>query len=190
MAMQDDDAPFEVFRLGYKLFAWASLFVTLILTVAIMRTLFVTTPDGTATTKAMERVAPTLTALVSGRPTRDPNAPAPIDPAAVDAKMVTCKACHTLDALGYESKTCPDLSNASTTAAEHLASAGYTGKAAAGDIEAYLRESILDPGAYIVPGTTDTQYGKPGQSIMPAKGGADLSPADVDMIVGYLMTLR
>lgn len=190
MSMQDDDAPFEVFRLGYKLFAWASLFATLILTVAIMRTLFVTTPDGTATTKAMARVAPTLTALVSGRPTRDPNAPAPIDPAAVAAKMVPCSACHTLAALGFSNPTCPDLSNASTTAAEHLASAGYTGKAAAGDVEAYLRESILDPNAYLVPGNTPNQYGQPGKSIMPAKGGANLSDADVDLIVGYLMTLR
>jgi hypothetical protein len=188
MALQEDDDPLKVFRLGYKAFAWASLFFTLLLTVAVMRTLFVTTPDGTTTTQAMARVAPTLTALVAGQPTRDPNAPTPINVTVVKEKMAVCAACHTLSDLGFSSVTCPDLSLAASTAAEHLASAAYTGKAAGGDVEAYLRESLQDPGAFIVPG--NPAYGTPGKSLMPVNGGAVLTAADVDMIVGYLMTLE
>ncbi|MEO8082406.1 MAG: cytochrome c [Ardenticatenales bacterium] len=186
MAMQnDDDAPFEVFRLAYKLFAWACLVVAVVLTVAIMRTLFSHTPDGTATTRAMARVAPTLTALVEGQPTRDPNVKV-INVAAVKEKMTICSGCHTLSALGFSAATCPDLSKVATDAAAQLASGGYTGKAT--DVAGYLKESILDPGAYIVPG--NSTYGKIGQSLMPVKGGATLSDADVAMIVDYLVTLK
>jgi mono/diheme cytochrome c family protein len=47
--------------------------------------------------------------------------------------------------------------------------------------EAYLRESILDPGAYLVPGYQDT---------MPRGLGRDLSPTDLDALVAYLSSLR
>lgn len=187
MAIQDDDVP-RVFRLGYSAFAWASLLLTLVLTVAVMRTLFVTTPDGTTTTQAMARVAPTLTALVAAQPTRDPNAPTPVSVEVLKAKMAACGACHVLPELGFAGATCPDLSRVAVTAAEHLASAAYTGKAAKGDVAAYLRESLLEPGVYIVPG--NNAYGTIGASLMPVKGGATLTDADVDMIVGYLMTRK
>lgn len=186
MAMEnDDDAPFEVFRLGYKLFAWASLAVTVALTVAIMRTLFIHTPDGTATTRAMARVAPTLTALVAVQPTRDPNQKV-VDVAAVKEKMTICSGCHTLSGLGFTAATCPDLSKVAAMAADHLASGTYTGKAT--DVAGYLRESILEPGAFIVPG--NAAWGTTGKSLMPVKGGATLSDGDVAMIVDYLVTLK
>ena len=186
MAMQnDDDAPFEVFRLGYKMFAWASLAVTVVLTVAVMRTLFIHTPDGTATTRAMARVAPTLTALVAIQPTRDPNAKV-VDAAAVKDKMTICSGCHTLSGLGFTATTCPDLSKVAANAAAHLASGSYTGKAK--DVAGYLHEAILEPGAYIVPG--NAAWGSTGKSLMPVKGGATLTDADVDMIVDYLLTLK
>lgn len=183
MAVQDDDAPFKVFRLGYSAFAWTSLAIAAALTVAVMRTLFVTTPDGTATTRAMARVAPTLTALVAGQATRDPNA---IDPAVVMGKMTACSACHTLDAFGWTNPTCPDLSNVASVAAERLASADYSG--AATDVEGYLRESIANPGVYIAPGGEN--YGTVGASLMPVNGGATLSDADVQLIVKYLASLK
>lgn len=187
MAMpNDDDAPFAVFRLAYKVFSWSSLVLAIVLTVAVMRTLFTNTPDGTATTRAMARVGPTLTALVAGQPTRDPNAKAPVNVAAVKDKMAVCAACHTLSAIGAAGATCPDLSKAASTAAEHLASSAYTGTAT--DLESYLRESMLNPGAFIVPG--NVAWGQPGKSLMPVKGGAVLSDADVDLIVDYLLTLK
>jgi nitric oxide reductase subunit C len=47
--------------------------------------------------------------------------------------------------------------------------------------EAYLRESTLDPGAYLVPGYQDS---------MPRGLGRDLSPTDLDALVAYLSSLR
>lgn len=187
MAMpNDDDAPFAVFRLGYKLFSWTSLVVAALLTIAVMRTLFINTPDGTATSRAMARVAPTLTALVAGQATRDPNAKPPVNVAAVKEKMVVCAACHTLSAIGAAGATCPDLSKVATVAAEHLSSGAYTGSAT--DLASYLRESILNPGVFIVPG--NAAWGQPGASLMPVKGGAALTDADVQQIVDYLVTLK
>lgn len=185
MAMQDDDAPFKVFRLGYSAFAWTSLFIAVVLTVAIMRMLFLTTPDGTATSRAMARVAPTLTALVQGQATRDPNA---IDVAVVKEKMVACSACHTLADLGFTGATCPDLSNIAAIAAQRIADAGYTGQAT--DVEGYLRESLAEPSAFVVAGPAGTAYGSPGASVMSVNGGAVLSASDVDLIIRYLLTLE
>lgn len=185
MAMQDDDAPFKVFRMGYTAFAWTSLGVAVLLTVAVMRTLFVTTPDGTATSRAMARVAPTLTALVAGQATRDPNA---IDPAIVKDKMAICAGCHTLDELGFTNETCPDLSTIASVAAERLASADYSGTAT--DIEAYLHESIVNPSVFVVPAPAGKSYGTEGQSVMPVNGGAALTDADVQLIVKYLASLK
>jgi mono/diheme cytochrome c family protein len=47
--------------------------------------------------------------------------------------------------------------------------------------EAYLRQSILDPGAYVVPGYQDS---------MPRDLGRDLSPTDLDALVAYLLSLK
>ncbi|MFN8422916.1 MAG: hypothetical protein U0470_05815 [Anaerolineae bacterium] len=55
------------------------------------------------------------------------------------------------------------------------------------DVAGYLRESILEPGAFIVPG--NAAWGTTGKSLMPVKGGATLSDGDVAMIVDYLVTL-
>lgn len=45
----------------------------------------------------------------------------------------------------------------------------------------YIRESIEDPGAYVVTGYPDT---------MPRGQARDLSPADVDALVRYLLSLK
>jgi mono/diheme cytochrome c family protein len=47
--------------------------------------------------------------------------------------------------------------------------------------EEYLRQSILDPGAYVVPGYKDS---------MPRDLGRDLSPTDLDALVAYLLSLK
>ena len=47
--------------------------------------------------------------------------------------------------------------------------------------EEYLRQSILDPGAYVVPGYQDS---------MPRGLGRDLTPTDLDALVAYLLSLR
>jgi mono/diheme cytochrome c family protein len=45
----------------------------------------------------------------------------------------------------------------------------------------YLREAIVDPGAYVVPGYNDT---------MPRDLGRDLSPTDLEALVTYLLSLK
>jgi mono/diheme cytochrome c family protein len=45
----------------------------------------------------------------------------------------------------------------------------------------YIRQSILDPGAYVLPGYQDS---------MPRDLGRDLSPTDLDALVAYLLSLQ
>ncbi len=45
----------------------------------------------------------------------------------------------------------------------------------------YIRQSILDPGAFVVPGYQDS---------MPRDLGRDLSPTDLDALVAYLLSLK
>jgi mono/diheme cytochrome c family protein len=47
--------------------------------------------------------------------------------------------------------------------------------------EDYIRQSILDPGAYVVPGYQDS---------MPRDLGRNLSPTDLDALVAYLLSLK
>lgn len=79
----------------------------------------------------------------------------------------------------------PSLAGVGARAAAVLASPGYTGKARTP--EDYLRESILDPSAYIVAGPT---FSADGKSIMPAVYGTMLKPSDIDHLVAYLATLK
>jgi mono/diheme cytochrome c family protein len=53
-----------------------------------------------------------------------------------------CSSCHTFTPAGSNGTTGPDL--------DHLAAAAQ--KANRGSLEQYTRESIVDPGAYVVPG--------------------------------------
>ena len=50
----------------------------------------------------------------------------------------------------------------------------------------YIRESILNPSAYVVPGPT---FGAGGQSVMPPLG-ALLKPEEVEQLVAYLATFK
>jgi mono/diheme cytochrome c family protein len=45
----------------------------------------------------------------------------------------------------------------------------------------YIRQAILDPGAYVVPGYQDS---------MPRDLGRDLPPTDLDAVVAYLLSLK
>jgi cytochrome c oxidase subunit II len=78
-----------------------------------------------------------------------------------------CGSCHTFAPAGSNGKIGPDLDN--------LAKAAAT----AGKSEAeFVRESIVDPGAYIAPGYQD--------GVMPGSYGKSLSPAEIGGLVKYL----
>jgi nitric oxide reductase subunit C len=80
----------------------------------------------------------------------------------------------------------PSLAGVAQRAAARVAEAGYRGDArTAAD---YLRESILNPSVYLVPGAL---YGTPqGVSLMPGGYATVLSTEQVDDLVAYLRTLQ
>ncbi len=94
-----------------------------------------------------------------------------------------CFACHST-APGV-SLVGPSLAGIAARAAERVASAEYHGKAK--DAAGYIRESIAEPNAYVVPGPT---YSSNGQSLMPGDFATTLHGAQIDAVVAYLMSLK
>jgi mono/diheme cytochrome c family protein len=85
-------------------------------------------------------------------------------------RSIGCANCHEPNLLGQ--RLGPPLDHVGTAAATRR-----PGLSA----EEYLRQSILDPGAYVVPGYQDS---------MPRDLGRDLSPTDLDALVAYLLSLK
>lgn len=79
----------------------------------------------------------------------------------------------------------PSMAGIGGRAEEIVASDDYMGSAT--DAESYIRESILNPNAYLVPGQT---FSAGGVSFMPANTEDLLTPEEIDHLVAYLMTLR
>jgi nitric oxide reductase subunit C len=95
-----------------------------------------------------------------------------------------CSTCHAV--AGDTVVLGPSLAGIGRRAAERVGDPGYAGQAK--DAQAYLRESILEPSAYLVPGAnfaTPTRV-----SLMPAVYQQQLAPAQVDDLVAYLGTLQ
>ena len=84
--------------------------------------------------------------------------------------QMNCGSCHDPDLLGR--RVGPPLDHIGTVAATRR-----LGMSA----EDYIRQSILDPGAFVVPGYPD---------VMPRDLGRDLSPTDLDALVAYLASLK
>ena len=135
-----------------------------------------------------------LLAVVLAALTVQPNASMAAAPAAKgDAargeklfSTLPCVSCHDVTKPWPGGDICPNLGNIATEAARIVRSRDYHGKAkTAAD---YIRESIVDPNAYIVPGAS--YRAADGQSVMPKDFGSTLSGAQIDDIVAYLLTRR
>ncbi|HEY3067168.1 MAG TPA: c-type cytochrome [Methylomirabilota bacterium] len=97
-----------------------------------------------------------------------------------------CASCHDITRPSPGGDICPNLGSIGAEAARRVRLPDYRGKAK--DAAGYIRESIVDPNAFVVPGpnyrTAD------GQSIMPKTFGATLTPSELDDLVAFLLTRR
>lgn len=95
-----------------------------------------------------------------------------------------CASCHSLEAgvvlVG------PSLARIGELAGERVRDPGYTGKAS--DAAGYLRESIIEPDAFIVSGGNFTL--EEGRSLMPAIVGRQLTDAQLEDLVTFLGTRK
>jgi len=120
----------------------------------------------------MGRVLLVCTALAAVLVACAPEAPA-TEPVARDRQLyhsLGCANCHEPNLFGQ--RLGPPLERIGT-----VAETRRPGLSA----EEYIRQSILDPGAYVVPGYQDS---------MPRDLGRDLSPTDLDALVAYLLSLK
>jgi len=101
-------------------------------------------------------------------------------------ETLPCGSCHDISHPWPGGDICPNLGNIATEAARIVRQPDYQGRAT--DAAGYIRESIIDPNAYIVPGPTYRQAD--GQSVMPKTFGQTLSPTDLDDLVAFLLTHR
>jgi nitric oxide reductase subunit C len=101
-------------------------------------------------------------------------------------ETLPCLSCHDISRPWPGGDICPNLGNIATEAARIVRSADYHGRAK--DAAGYIRESIVEPNAYIVPGPSYRQAD--GQSVMPKMFAETLSPSDLDDLVAFLLTKR
>ena len=94
-----------------------------------------------------------------------------------------CNACHSI-APGVNMAG-PTLADLRTRAQTTIDSREYQGKA--DSVEAFIRESILEPSAYLHPGE---MYSADGVSFMPTSYGQSLTEEQIDHLVQYLMSFK
>ncbi|HEX2532014.1 MAG TPA: cytochrome c [Burkholderiaceae bacterium] len=99
------------------------------------------------------------------------------------SSATNCFACHSV-APGVNLAG-PSLAGIAARAEKLIGSPDYKGNAK--DVEGYIRESIDDPNAYLVPGPT---YSANGQSFMPTNFATQLKPEQIEQLVAYLATLK
>jgi nitric oxide reductase subunit C len=117
------------------------------------------------------------------RPVRAENDPIALGEAAFRSVAPACNACHSI-APGVNLAG-PSLAGVGARAEQIVNSPEYRGETT--DAKGYLRESIANPNAHIVPGP---MYSANGQSFMPATYANDLTPEQIDHIAAYLLSLR
>lgn len=87
-----------------------------------------------------------------------------------------CNGCHALSSVGATGAVGPALDGIGQRAAERIADPAYTGSATTA--EEYIRESILNPSAFLVP-----DY----QDVMPKNFGELLSEEELNTLVQFLL---
>lgn len=125
---------------------------------------------------ALPTPQPTLTPAVTVTPASTPT-PRPVqgDDVADLVLNAGCGSCHKIGSLGEAHKVGPELTHIAAVASERV-----PGLSAA----AYLRQSIVEPNAYIVP---ECPNGPCLANIMPRDYGERLTDEQIEAIVNYLL---
>lgn len=141
-----------------------------------------TTRDGRPA-RSWSRGAPFRASPWAGRPPRQPPTIRGPWGKRSSTPVPGCFACHStapdVQMVG------PSMAGVGGRAETVIAAPDYTGSVT--DAESYIRESILDPNAYLVPGPT---FSAGGISFMPQNTEDLLTAEEIDQLVSYLMTLR
>jgi nitric oxide reductase subunit C len=119
----------------------------------------------------------------AARPTTAADNPIALGERVFRSAVPACAACHS---------TAPGVNLAGPSLAGLVGRAtallaGGTYKGAAGDVDGYIRESLVSPSAHLVPGA---MYSANGQSFMPATYAKDLTPDQISQLVAYLSSLK
>ncbi len=154
------------------------------------RPILVTGATIPGTDRPVERMADTPGTAPAGA--QSPPGARPVsgveDPAALGERLFrsvapACNACHSI-APGV-SMAGPSVAGVAGRAEKLIGSPDYKGQAR--DADGYIRESIVEPSAHLVPGA---MYSADGMSFMPNSYGKDLAPEQIDQLVAYLRSLR
>ncbi|MBJ6983376.1 c-type cytochrome [Luteimonas sp. MC1750] len=117
------------------------------------------------------------------RPVRADSDPRAIGENLFGTAVPVCTACHSLQP-GVQLAG-PSMAGMAERAAQTLASPDYTGSAT--DVEGYIRESIVNPSAHLVPGA---MFSAEGTSFMPNTYADSLTAEQVDQLVAFLGSMK
>lgn len=117
------------------------------------------------------------------RPVRAGNDPRALGESLFRTAVPVCTACHSLQP-GVQLAG-PSMAGMADRAAQTLVSPEYTGSAT--DVPGYIRESIVDPSAHLVPGA---MFSAEGTSFMPNTYSESLTDEQIDQLVAFLETLK
>lgn len=180
-----EDAPYGLFRLGYRAFAWFCMIAGVVLLAILIVVMFQNTPSGTAASQSLVEAGPTLTVMAA-----EANAAHEMTGTVRVVDLpANCAGCHAIEGTDAGGESCPDLSDIGAVAAARLEDPAYSGSATT--VEEYIRESIVDPFVYIV--QDDPTYEiAPGMSLMPENSYdvSGISEAELDDLVTYLASLE
>lgn len=98
----------------------------------------------------------------------------------------TCAVCHAVVGSAGRGGMGPDLTHIGTVAGQRIRATDYTGSATTAS--EYIRESLLDPDAYIVPGSGYSTAS--GTSTMPSAANLGLGDLELDQLVADLARLQ
>jgi cytochrome c5 len=134
-----------------------------------------------AATPAQSPPPKTTPAAAQAMPTGEPTPEPTLDGRALAGRQVYlkqyCGLCHTLTAAGTTGPFGPPHDHLATTARQRIRDPAYGGKAVT--VAQYIRESIVAPKAYAVPGFGHTSHPMPEYSFLPK--------ADIDALVYFLL---